>query len=164
MQNNVEGLKQKLNLCKSETAKKEKLELAHSNELEGLKTNKVKLEGEIKLQDENLTRKVKEVKDKLAIYSKSQNRLGSSLKSKEEQLAALTQEKLEADKKLEEFIHASHRFLEARVTQIQKKKDEQQAQRNQAIKEYEECEAKMCEEVEKVKQKIQSKLNKLNRT
>ena len=89
MRKNAEDLKQKMALCTNESIKHEKMERELKKEEKDLNQRKSQLEHEIKFEDEALTLKTKEVKDKLAAYSSKQNKLGSSLKAKEEQLAQL---------------------------------------------------------------------------
>lgn len=135
--------------------------MALSKEKMELNLKKDQLEQEIKIQDETLTRKVKEVKDKLASYSNNQNKLGSSLKSKEEQLATLSQQKMEAEERLERFIKDSQAFLKDKLVQLKRKKREEEEKRDQAIKEYQNYEEKMCKAIDKVKALVADKLKEL---
>ena len=163
MRKNAEDLKQKMAMCTSETIKHEKMERELRKEEKELNQRKIQLEHEIKTEDEALTAKTKEVKDKLAAYSSKQNKLGSSLKAKEEQLANLLQEKKEAEKNLDDFVKQSQVFLTDKVERLEKRKAEEEAKRAQAFKEYEEYEGQLCKEMDKLSKKMKSKLDKMKK-
>merc|ERR1712111_182117 len=128
-----------------------------------LNQRKSQLEHEIKFEDEALTLKTKEVKDKLAAYSSKQNKLGSSLKAKEEQLAHLLQEKKEAKKGLDNFVKQSQIFLTDKVEQLQKRKAEEEAKRAQAVRDYEDYEGQLCRNMDKLSKKMNGKLEKMKK-
>ena len=163
MRKNAEDLKQKMALCTSETIKHEKMERELKKEEKDLNQRKSQLEHEIKFEDEALTLKTKEVKDKLAAYSSKQNKLGSSLKAKEEQLAHLLQEKKEAKKGLDDFVKQSQIFLTDKVEQLQKRKAEEEAKRAQAVKDYEDYEGQLCRNMDKLSKKMNGKLEKMKK-
>merc|ERR1712111_255079 len=128
-----------------------------------LNQRKSQLEHEIKFEDEALTLKTKEVKDKLAAYSSKQNKLGSSLKAKEEQLAHLLREKKEAKKGLDDFVKQSQIFLTDKVEQLQKRKAEEEAKRAQAVRDYEDYEGQLCRNMDKLSKKMNGKLEKMKK-
>ena len=163
MRSNAADLKQKMAICTSETAKFEKMEKELRSEEKELKQRKIQLEREIKSEDEVLSRKIDDLKEKLAAYSSKQNKLGSSLKAKEDQLANELKEKEEAEKRLESFKNESEIFLADRMEKLGKRKAEEEAKRDQAIKEFHDYEDKLCKGIDKLSDKMKAKLEKMKK-
>ena len=161
LKKHVEDLKLSLNRCISEIDKKSKEMAKFQSEENKAVAEKGRLLDDIKQEQEELTYKLKQVRDKLESKSRNKHQLGHDLKEKEVQLEIAIAEKRDLEKELEGVKKDGRETLMHIMREMEKDKKEELKKRDAAFEEYHQYSNKLSEVLREESAKMKTKLKKM---